>query len=278
MREPPVKKVLYWCDECNVPLIAKTCGCRREGRRIELLQPYDVRPALAADMALIRRLITERFGDVPLQKIILLNKTGGADRADLLIMNGERLGWLTFDPVNRSFSFDIEPGALPFFIGHATKGIVDLERETDIRSTGGRIGGKRLVLQSPVPDGTVIVRYRQKYGTGTVRDRSVKVKELVPVTPRTQPDPGWEVAVELNKYHLKNLERNAIRLIRQHLHDRPAANVSFSGGKDSTAVLHLARKAGVTKAFFIDTGIEFPETIAFVESQSAEIIRRDEDY
>ena len=54
MLEPPVKKVLYWCEECNVPLVGKTCSCKKEGKRIELLQPYDVRPALAADTALIK--------------------------------------------------------------------------------------------------------------------------------------------------------------------------------------------------------------------------------
>jgi cysteine desulfurase/selenocysteine lyase len=274
MREPPVKKVLYWCETCNVPLVGKTCACRHEGKRIELLRPYDIRPALASDIALIRRLITGRFGNVPLQKIFLLNKSGGVDRADLVIMNGERFGWLTFDPVTRSYGLDIAPEALPFLIGHATSGIVDLDRETGIRGEGGRIGGKRLKLRSPVPDGTVIVKYRQRYGTGMVRDGSVKVRELVPVQPRTLPDPGWDVAIDRNRYHLKNLERNAIRAIKKHLMDRPTANISFSGGKDSTAVLHIARKAGVTKAFFIDTGIEFPETVDFVRSQGVEIIRK----
>ncbi|MGB9176677.1 MAG: aminotransferase class V-fold PLP-dependent enzyme [Methanoregula sp.] len=278
MLEPPLKKILYWCEECNVPLVGKTCACRKEGKKIGLLQPYDVRPALAADTTLITRLITERFGSVPLQKILLLNKTGGTDRADLVIMNGVRLGWLTFDPVTRSFSLDIAPEALPFLIGHATKGIVDLDRETGIRQEGGRVGGKRLLLRTPVPDGTAIVKYRKRYGTGMVRDGSVKVKELIPVVPRTLPDPGWDVAVEKNRYHLKNLERNAIRAIKQHLSDRPTANVSFSGGKDSTAVLHLARKAGVTKAFFIDTGIEFPETIAFVRSQGVDVIQKAVDF
>jgi cysteine desulfurase/selenocysteine lyase len=278
MREPPVKKVLYWCDECNVPLIAKTCGCRREGRRIDLLQPYDVRPALAADMALITKVITIRFGAVPLKQIVLLNKTGGADRADLVIMNGERFGWLMFDPVSRSFSLDIAPEALPFLVGHATKGIIDLGRETGIREDGGRVGGKRLALKTPVPDGTVIVKYKNRYGTGMVRDGSVKVKELLPVFPRNTPDPGWDVAVQKNRYHLKNLERNAIRLIKQHRGDRPTANISFSGGKDSTAVLHMARKAGVTKAFFIDTGIEFPETVDFVRSLGVEVIRKAVDF
>jgi cysteine desulfurase/selenocysteine lyase len=278
MLEPPVKKVLYWCEECNVPLIGRSCACGREGKRIELLQPYDVRPALGEDYALITRLLTDRFGPVPLARILLLNKTGGVDRADLVIMNGERLGWLTFDPVSRTFSLDIAPEALPFLIGHVTRGIVDLAVQTDAGSEGGRIGGKRLRLRSPAPEGTVIVKFRNRYGTGTVKDGFIKVRELNNVVPRAMPDPGWEVAVEKNRYHLKNLERNAIRAIKQHLHDRPTANVSFSGGKDSTAVLTIARKAGVTKAFFIDTGIEFPETLAFVRLQGVEVIQRGGDF
>lgn len=272
MLEPPVKKVLYWCDECNVPLIAKSCACGREGKRIELLQPYELRPALSADHALIRRLVQEQFGDVPVGKILLLNKTGGVDRADLVLMHGERFGWLTFDPVKRKFVFDLTPEALPFILRHATKGILDLEIVTDIRKEQGRVGGKRLALTKPVGNGSVIVKYRGKYGTGVVKDGSIKVKELSAVEPQTRPDPGWTVVIEKNRYHLKNLERNAVRAIKHHIADRPTANVSFSGGKDSTAVLHLARKAGVEKAFFIDTGLEFPETIAFVKSQGVEIV------
>ena len=124
----------------------------------------------------------------------------------------------------------------------------------------------------------MIVKYKARYGTGTVKDGSIKVKELVNVTPRTLPDPGWDVAIDRNRYHLKNLERNAIRTIKHHMNDRPTVNVSFSGGKDSTAVLHLARKAGVTRAFFIDTGLEFPETIAFVKSQGVEIAGKAGDF
>ncbi|MGA2122297.1 MAG: aminotransferase class V-fold PLP-dependent enzyme [Methanoregula sp.] len=272
MREPPVKKVLYWCDECNVPLIAKSCACGREGRKIELLQPWDLRPALSADRALIRRLVHDQFGEVPLAQILLLNKTGGVDRADLVIMHGERLGWLTFDPIARKFVFDISPEALPFIVRYATNGIVDLDTYTDARKEQGRIGGKRIPLKIPVPDGTVIVKFKSRYGTGVVKEGSIRVKELIAVEPRTRPDPGWDVAIDRNRYHLKNLERNAIRSIKHHMSDRPTVNVSFSGGKDSTAVLHLARKAGVTKAFFIDTGLEFPETLAFVKSQDVEIV------
>ena len=278
IREPAVKKVLYWCDQCNVPLIGRTCSCGTKVREIALLQPYDVRPALAADMALIRSLLAEQFGDIPLQKVVLLNKTGGADRADLVIMHGDRFGWLSFDPVTRKFSLDIAPEALPHILPHATRGIVDLEAEPAVIAHKGRIGGKRFPLSAPVPDGTVIVSYKNRFGTGVVRDGQVRVKELAPVTPRARPDPGWDVVVEKNRYHLKNLERNAVRTIKKHANDRPCVNVSFSGGKDSTAVLHLARKAGVEKAFFIDTGIELPETVEFVASQGVEIIRKGGDF
>jgi len=271
-REPPVKKVLYWCDQCNVPLIAKSCACGSEGKKIELLQPFDVRPALSADRALIKDLLTGRFGPVPVPQVLLLNKSGGTDRAELVIMNGQRLGWLTFDPVSRKFSLDITSEALPFIVPHATKGIIDLEAGGGVTKEMGRIGGKKIPLSSPFPDGTVIVKYRGKYGTGMVRDNKVRVRELIPVHPRRAPDPGWDEVIAKNRYHLKNLERNAIRAIKHHMHDRPTANVSFSGGKDSTAVLHLAKKAGVEKAFFIDTELEFPETLAFVRSKGVEVV------
>ncbi|MCC7565546.1 MAG: aminotransferase class V-fold PLP-dependent enzyme [Methanomicrobiaceae archaeon] len=274
MRDPPIKKILYWCEGCNLPLMGRTCNCGKETKSIPLLQPYDVRPALKADRALIADLVGERFGPLPLPQILLLNKTGGTDRNDLVIAHGERFGWLSFDPVERVFRFDIAPGALPFVVGHASRGVVDLEAA--LTGTGGqklrRIGGKRLPVATDEPEGTVIVAYKGRYGTGVLKDGHIRVKEVVPVEPKHRPDPSWGDAVDANRFHLKNLERNAVRAIRQHISDRPCANVSFSGGKDSTAVLILARKAGVREAFFLDTGIEFPETVEFVREQGIEVV------
>ncbi|HUK38582.1 MAG TPA: aminotransferase class V-fold PLP-dependent enzyme [Methanomicrobiales archaeon] len=279
MREPPVKKTLYWCDRCDVPLIARTCGCGATGRAVPLQAPYDVRPALAADLALLGELAGDRFGPVPVPKIVLLNKAGGVDRNDLVIVHGERFGWLSFDPVARKSVFDLAAGGLPFIVGRATRGIVDLGRAASREDLEGRrIGGKRIPVKTDEPDGTVVVKYRGGYGTGALREGQLRVKEIVPVQARDPPDPGWEVAVDRNRRHLKNLERNAVREIRQHLKDRPCANVSFSGGKDSMAAMALARKAGIPSAFFIDTGIEFPETVRFVEEQGVEVIRKAGDF
>ena len=59
---------------------------------------------------------------------------------------------------------------------------------------------------------------------------------------------------------------------------RPRANVSFSGGKDSTVVLELARRAGITDAYYVDTGMEFPETQAFVKETGIEKVIRGGDF
>ena len=269
-------KQLYWCPVCNIPLLAKTCACKTESIKIDLQQPYDVRPALKGDYELIRTLIQERFGEkVTLPNILVLNKAGGMDRNDLIIANGVRFAWLSFDQSRRRFSLDIEAEALPWLIGKADRGIVRLE-DAAVSVPEGRLGGKKIAVKpQAIDDGVVIVRYKSKYGTGILKGESLKIKELGAVEPAKQlPNPTWNDAVAKNAFHLKNMERTAVREIRQNLSLKPTINCSFSGGKDSTAVWHIAQKAGVEKAFFIDTGLEFPETIEFVKSQNVEFISK----
>jgi cysteine desulfurase/selenocysteine lyase len=280
MRDPPVKKVLYWCERCNVPLLGRQCTCGSMGKDLILAEPYDVRPAFQADRERIAGLLEDRFGPIPLPRVILLNKTGGVDRTEMVIAHGKRWGVFAFDPVSRTYCFHPAPEALPFLIPHATKGIIDLEQEVSNQAAlrQGRIGGKRFALKRTVPDGTVILRFRGQYGIGMVREGHLRVRKILPVSPVSRPDPTLDEVVDRNRIHLKNLERNAIRAIRQHMHDRPLVNVSFSGGKDSMAVLAIARKAGVERAFFIDTGVEFPETLDFVRKQGVEIVPKGGDF
>ena len=56
--------------------------------------------------------------------------------------------------------------------------------------------------------------------------------------------------------------------------------VSFSGGKDSTVLLHIARQVyPEIKAVFCDTGLEYPETKQFVNSfDNVDIIRPQIDF
>ena len=80
---------------------------------------------------------------------------------------------------------DIAPEALPYILSFVTSGIVDLDLQTNARQEQGRIGGKKIPLKTPAPEGTVIVKYKNRFGTGVVKDGAVKVRELNAVVPRS---------------------------------------------------------------------------------------------
>jgi sulfate adenylyltransferase subunit 2 len=82
-----------------------------------------------------------------------------------------------------------------------------------------------------------------------------------------------------NLTHLKELESESIYVIREVFAQFQNPAILFSGGKDSIVVTHLARKAfHPAKIPFplvhIDTGHNFPETIAFRDNLVKELAVR----
>jgi len=74
--------------------------------------------------------------------------------------------------------------------------------------------------------------------------------------------------VKANANAIKKLEDEAISFIKDmyNQHSENGAYVAFSGGKDSTVVAHLVKKAlGKADVFFGDTTIEFPVTYEYIE-------------
>ena len=73
---------------------------------------------------------------------------------------------------------------------------------------------------------------------------------------------AWRVITYYNKPHLLDIEKEAINFIKTTIKDDSSPiTVSFSGGKDSIVILEITRRACEKWIiFFIDTGIEFPET------------------
>lgn len=277
IREPPFRKSLFWCPDCNVPLVASTCGCGKSGYEIPLTRPHDVRPALEHDRNIITEYLNARFGIETLPHILLLNKSGGIDRTDTIIANGVQFGRLTFDPLLREYTIELTPDALPFVIAEVSKGIVDITDEI-AEGANRHLGGKNIPCKSDLTDGPVIVHANGRYGTGWLRNNVVKVKSMGRPRPAVFPDPDREQVIRCNKPHLKNLERHAIRFIKIEKDRRPECNVAFSGGKDSVVVRELARKAGVTDCYYVDTGLEFPETTEFVRSLDIPLTLRGQDF
>lgn len=86
---------------------------------------------------------------------------------------------------------------------------------------------------------------------------------------------------QLREFQALPLERKVgitcARLTEFYTHFDGKVFVSFSGGKDSTVLLHIARKLFPDiKALYLDTGLEYPEIKEFVKSFDNVDIRRPE--
>jgi len=159
----------------------------------------------------------------------------------------------------------------------AKGGIVDITEY--IRETGRkRLGGKNIPFNSELSDGFVVIKAGKRWGVGNLKNGKLKIKTLGVIEEKEFKNPDLDEVIKKNKRHLKNLERNAIRLIRSYMDEDTPVNVSFSGGKDSTVVLELAHRAGVEDVYHVDTGMEFPETVDFVRETGIKKILKGADF
>lgn len=76
------------------------------------------------------------------------------------------------------------------------------------------------------------------------------------------------------------IKKTKLRIIEWYEHFDGNVYVSFSGGKDSTVLLDIARQVYPNiKAVFVNTGLEYPEIIEFVKTiENVEWIKPDERF
>ncbi|MDR1404620.1 MAG: phosphoadenosine phosphosulfate reductase family protein [Candidatus Methanoplasma sp.] len=269
-----------WCDKCGTLILGKKCSfCGSEGRIFEINAPGDIRPGMGDSIGNIKDIFRRSFGtDRPIEgRMIFLNKIPGEDRSDEVIAHGEVIGVIRFDPRDNTYGLELRQAGADLFSGEATKNTVSFG------NMSGHLKGK-VIKGTDISEATgdfaagdpVIVIKGKKIGAGIAladsrdaafSERAVKIKymdtdENRPISPTS----GRIEFVNSNRDHIEMLEKNGISDIRSFVSKKKMpVTVSFSGGKDSLAAYGIASKAlDRFTLLFIDTGLEFPETVEYV--------------
>lgn len=277
------KETCRWCDNCGTLILGDACSaCGSQGREFEINSPGDIRPCMGDSIGMVLGLFRDAFGtSSPLEgKSLFFNKVPGEDRTDEVIANGSVLGIIRFDMRLDRMVLEIRQPGADLFNPVATKNIVVFG------GMSGHLKGKTVpganvvqVIGDFRSGDTLILRKGQKVGPGialvdsdliTVSDRSVKIRDLnAPSEIPVSPDADLDTFVAVNRDHVKRIGRRAVREMRRFLEERNTkglpVTVSFSGGKDSLVAYGLASQVvDNPDLLYIDTGLEFPESVDYV--------------
>ncbi|MEM2414758.1 MAG: phosphoadenosine phosphosulfate reductase family protein [Thermoproteota archaeon] len=268
---------LFWCRECNVPLLREKCNsCGSSAKEIPLPPYTDPRPAFQGDFEIIREAIVNCYGEDVTNSVVInghqtvLVSLHFLDQAYEIIQDGVSIGRMFFDFYTLSWRFKpLAEGCL---------------RLWENKSIGVRINGSGLsegtVLSEksfqtipgvffPLVDsnGNVI-------GLGESTSKGLIVNRVWKKIDRAEGcRSSLKDVLEANEHYLTKEGSRACRFLihlKQRFH-RPVI-VSYSGGKDSLALLLIALKSEIEPVlFFNNTGLEMPETVKNVEDVSSRL-------
>ncbi len=281
---------ISWCPECNIPILERDrCTCGREVEEIGLTPPADAYPATEGSIEVLRKTLDDAYGPgtgkglLPEDKAILLNVIPSRDRALEVVVDGRVVGRNFYDPAKATWIFKptLEGGARIFRLSDGKRIRVDPGAVRAILKGGSLLAPGILEDDRSIEAGDEVLletREGEFFAVGSARmdgsrmiERNrgiackVRVSELGVSTHILPGGQTWRDAVEANEGVLLQRESEAIDFIRETAAERdiPRA-VAFSGGKDSLCILLLARKAlDDFHIIFVDTGIEFPETVSY---------------
>jgi phosphoadenosine phosphosulfate reductase len=262
-----IMKPVYWHLDYRV-LVVGDGWPRGSVRRIRVTQPGDVRPALEHDVEVVRRALEESVGRRAAQRLlppglIYLNRIQAIDAADEVIAGGLLIGARIYDIYMRRWLFRPDRGSAQLIVEEALGYYARLRG----RIHAGMVVERSAVVEGePPPQGyyVAVVDERGWYGVAKVTSAGkLRILKAWPgVRSPERPGPGGDrrKLLEAMAGRLEELERDAVSFL-ERVKRLGETMVAVSGGKDSTVAAALAVKAGIRRAYFFDTGIEFPETV-----------------
>jgi len=216
-------------------------------------------------------------------KIVVMNKVPGLDRMDEVIIDGQVVGTLRYD-IGKGFTFVMRMAAARAIQSSMSRGyVVTADEAVPFILKGLNLMAPGVLKAHPEvsPGDEVIVltkdglalctgmaRMTARDMTEIAKGQAVKARWFDAPAPYEPPTAKQSrgLMLQANKPLMDMRVAEAIAFIHKVIdRNRLPAMVSFSGGKDSLACLLLTLEAGLNlPVFFIDTGLEFSETIEYV--------------
>jgi phosphoadenosine phosphosulfate reductase len=301
---------LNWCDNCNIPLLdTHTCGlCQGKARKVFIAPPGDIRPAFKGDIKRIAKIIDDLYGEgsaealgLTGERLVILNEVSYDDLMDEIIIDGQVIGSIRYNLALESWDFHprfigaqrifegkkptkryviVDDGAVRFVsqgYNILAPGVVDIDPNIKKGEAAVALSLEGKVLSCGIMRINAKEVDRSKKGVVLKPKHFLRKNlEIKTAEPRMQ---IWRNAVTANLKVLDNYEAGAIKAIKHTIakHPKMPLSVSFSGGKDSLVCLQLARKIPDLKfkVIFVNTSLEFPETIVYIEEIIDELNLRD---
>jgi len=275
-----------------VPVLGKKCGCGKSTKKVEVTPPGDIRPAFNYDIKRINSVSEKQFNAplIPDGHLVVLNKAPYEDRMDEIIVDGKVLASLRFEI--ESCEWVLLPrleGARRLFQGRDRKALKKwvvieqavvpfiLEKGASILAPGVLDADPDIKKEDEVvvlnPTGEIICcgRARMSGKEMCEENRGNAVKPRWSGKPETQKTKSggqtWEDAIKANEKILDSMIEKSHAFIKNVAGSMDLkVSVSYSGGKDSLAVLQLVSESlDDYEIMFADTGLEFPETLENVK-------------
>ncbi len=275
-----------------MPVLGKKCGCGKSTKKVEVTPPGDIRPAFNYDIKRINSVSEKQFNAplIPDGHLVVLNKAPYEDRMDEIIVDGKVLASLRFEI--ESCEWVLLPrleGARRLFQGRDRKALKKwvvieqavvpfiLEKGASILAPGVLDADPDIKKEDEVvvlnPTGEIICcgRARMSGKEMCEENRGNAVKPRWSGKPETQKTKSggqtWEDAIKANEKILDSMIEKSHAFIKNVAGSMDLkVSVSYSGGKDSLAVLQLVSESlDDYEIMFADTGLEFPETLENVK-------------
>jgi phosphoadenosine phosphosulfate reductase len=238
--------------------------------------------------------IDAQFGEgvgqsvLPSSKTIVMNKISSLDAMYEIIVDGYLIGRLRFDIPKRGYTFllsfegtrrigkiskqkwvSIHDGVLHYLKEGANlmlPGVQGCDSGIEVNDDVFIINSDGIVVGSGIARMSAV-----EMAQGT-KGFAVKIREVAGPSESEQNEKqaSWDDAVRANERDLEKIEQEAVAFVNRVIErngNLPLV-VGFSGGKDSLAAYLVVEEATGKSPpiFFMDTGLELPETIQFIKS------------